>query len=157
MILPCLCFTSISDSYPTVFQFTQSQSLLFFQCDFSLLAIQVPSLISLDFALPFPLSYVQLQNNVCYIKESSFSLWFSLILSTACRCCFPFLWISSNDLYPILPNSLFSSILDRCFFGLHDVCKDFCLLVAWTTIKIKLPLSKTHPHLPQDNNIPEIQ
>lgn len=151
MILPCLCFISISDSYPIVFQFTQSHSLLFFQCNFSLLAIQVSSLISLDFVLPFPLSYV------CYIKESSFSLWFSLILSTTCRCCFSFLWISSNDLYPMLPNSLFSSILDRCFFGLDDVCKDFCLLVAWTTIKIKLSLSKTHPHLPQDNNIPEIQ
>lgn len=41
MIFPCLCLTSISDLCPTVFQSTQSQSPLFFQCSLCLLARQV--------------------------------------------------------------------------------------------------------------------
>lgn len=41
MIFPCLCLTSISDLCPTIFQSTQSQSPLFFQCSLSLLAHQV--------------------------------------------------------------------------------------------------------------------
>ena len=151
--LPHLCFWSLSNFFSV---YTVSISIVFaMHCLCSCLS--GPSLISPDSPLPFPVIYIQPQKNVWYIKEFSFSLWFSLSSPVVLRVLFP-LSLDFVECLLLLPTSLVSSIPEKCTFGPNGVCRDcFCILVTWTTIRRKrLPLSKTQLHPDRDNNTPEI-